>query len=148
MGTPRVVEPLTTNLPSGTACQQQPFTGQWWNERKGGDPKTDPVTEGGDSELSGWHPEETASHLRLVTKKRDSRTSVGGVNAQRERGPETPECEGEVDPRTLASRRHWLLQAVAATAGCLSFPLLVFPSRLCREACSPDSKSHPGIASN
>ena len=32
--------PLTTSL-SGTVGQWPPATGQWWNERRGGDPKTD-----------------------------------------------------------------------------------------------------------
>ena len=31
-------------LISGTVGQWYPVTGQWWNERKGGDPRTDQVT--------------------------------------------------------------------------------------------------------
>ena len=33
-------------LPSGTVGQWPPATGQRWNERRGGDPKTDQVTQG------------------------------------------------------------------------------------------------------
>ena len=40
MGTPRVCRPADY-LPSGTVGQWPPATGQWWNERRGGDPKTD-----------------------------------------------------------------------------------------------------------
>ena len=36
-------------LPSGTVGQWPPVTGQWWNVRRGGDPKTDQVTQGADS---------------------------------------------------------------------------------------------------
>ena len=50
-------------LPSGTAGQWLPATGQWWNERKGGDPKTDQVTQGADSKLPGWQPKENATQL-------------------------------------------------------------------------------------
>ena len=47
-----------------------------------------------DSLLPGWHPEETASQLLLLTEKRYSQTSLGGVSAQRG-GPKTLVCEGE-----------------------------------------------------
>ena len=48
MGTPRVCRPADY-LPSGTVGQWPPATGQWWNERRGGDPKTDRATQrGGD----------------------------------------------------------------------------------------------------
>ena len=92
-------------LPSGTVGQWPLVTGQWWNVLKGGDAGTDHMTKGADSELPGWQRKETASQLPLVTSnchatdKRYSRNSVGGISAQ----------EGG-DPRTLASRRHWLLQ--------------------------------------
>ena len=36
-------------LPSGTVGQWPPATGQWWNERRGGDLITDQVTQGADS---------------------------------------------------------------------------------------------------
>ena len=73
------------------------------DEQKGGDPKTDQVTQWADSELPGWHPEETASSLPLVNEKRYSRTSVGGINAKG-RGPKTPvrETEGPKDPGVAA----------------------------------------------
>ena len=48
-------------LSSGTVLQCSPVTGQWWTRQKGGDPKTDQVTQGADSELPGWQPKETAS---------------------------------------------------------------------------------------
>ena len=35
--------------------------GQWWSEGRGGDPKTDQVTQGADSELPGWQPKENAT---------------------------------------------------------------------------------------
>ena len=50
-------------LPSGTVGQWPPATGQWWNERRGGDPKTDQVTQGAASELPGWQPKERAAQL-------------------------------------------------------------------------------------
>ena len=37
-------------LPSGTVGQWQTVLWQWWNERRGGDPKTDQVTQGAVSE--------------------------------------------------------------------------------------------------
>ena len=47
-GTPRVCRPADY-LPSGTVGQWPLATGQWWNERRGGDPKTDRATQrGGD----------------------------------------------------------------------------------------------------
>ena len=104
-------------LPSGTVDQWPPDTGQWWNVLKGGDPRTDHKIEGADSELPGWQPTETASQLPLVTK-RYSRTSVerGWHQRTKRRGAQGPQC-AKGDPKTLASRRHWLLQVVAATAG-------------------------------
>ena len=45
MGTPRVCRPADY-LPSGTVGQWPPATGQWWNERRGGDPTTDQATKG------------------------------------------------------------------------------------------------------
>ena len=66
-------------LPSWTVGQWSPVTGQRWNERRGGDPRTDHVTKGADSELLGWQPTETAPQLPLVNKKRYSQVSVGGL---------------------------------------------------------------------
>ena len=59
MGTPRVCRPADY-LPPGTVGQWPPATGQWWNERRGGDPRTDQVAKG-PTRTPGWHPEETAS---------------------------------------------------------------------------------------
>ena len=44
VGTPRVCRPADY-LPSGTVGQWPPATRQWWNERRGGDPKTDRATQ-------------------------------------------------------------------------------------------------------
>ena len=82
-------------LPSGTVAQWYPVTGQWWNERQGGDPRTEQVTKGADSEPPGCQTQKETSFLLLVTKKRNSRTSVGGVSAQRGGNLKTPVCEGE-----------------------------------------------------
>ena len=60
VGTPRCGRPADY-LPSGTVGQWPPATGQWWNERRGGDPRTDHATKGADSELLGWQPKEKAS---------------------------------------------------------------------------------------
>ena len=64
---------------------------QWWNEQTVGDPGTDQVTKG-TTGTPGWHPEETASQLPLVSE-RFSRTSVG--IALREGAPKTPVREEE-----------------------------------------------------
>ena len=60
--------------------------------KKGGDPRTG-QTRKGTTRTPGWHPEETASQLPILSKR-----------------------QGE-DSRNLALRRHWLPQVVAATAG-------------------------------
>ena len=62
VSTLRVCRPADCLLP-GTVGQWPPATGQWWNARRGGDPKTDQVTQGADSELLGWQPKEKASQL-------------------------------------------------------------------------------------
>ena len=108
MGTPRVCRPADY-LPSGTVGQWPPATGQWWNEWKGGDPRTAQVTQGADSELPGWQPKEKVSQLPHTTK--EVFTNQRGLHqCRKKRG-------GGGHPRTLTSRRHWLLQGVAATTG-------------------------------
>ena len=102
-------------LPSGSVGQWHPVTGQWWNELQGGDPKTDQVTQGADSKLPGWQPKEKSGPT--ATERRNSRISVGGICAKKGRGTKDLSVRSGRDPRTLASRRHWLLQVVAATAG-------------------------------
>ena len=94
---------LADYLPSGTVGQWPPATGQWWNERRGGDPKTDPVKQGADSLLPGWQPKENASQL----------PQQGGTVKSAWVASLHKVFEG---PRTLASRRHWFLQVVAATS--------------------------------
>ena len=42
--------PLTTYLPPGTVGQWPPAAGQWWNQQKGGDPRTDQAKKGDDSD--------------------------------------------------------------------------------------------------
>ena len=91
-------------VPSGTMGQWPPATGQWWNERRGGDPKTDQVTQGADSHLPGWQPKDKAA--QLPQKGGTLKSAWVALVHQVVEGPRTP-----------ASRRHWLLQVVAATAG-------------------------------
>ena len=102
-------------LPSGTVGQWHPVTGQWWNELQGGDPKTDQVTQGADSKLPGWQPKEKAAQL---PEKGGTLETAWVASVQKKGGaPKTPAYEGEGTQEPLASRRHWLLQVVAATAG-------------------------------
>ena len=75
--------------------------------RKGGDPKTDQVTQGADSELLGWQPKET--ERPNCHRKRYSTNSVGGNSAQKGGDPRNPaaqEVKGVAAP--LAST--WLLR--------------------------------------
>ena len=53
---------------------------------------------------------------------------VDVVQCQRRGAPKTSVSEGGGDPRTLASRRHWLLQVVAAFAGVSAIVSSRFPS--------------------
>ena len=107
-GHPRCGRPADY-LPSGTVSQWPPATLQWRTEQKGGNPKTGHPTKE-TTRTAGWHPEEKEAQLPLVSK-RYSRTSV--CIALRRGPPRTPARDGE---GTLASRRHWLLQVVAAPA--------------------------------
>ena len=101
-------------LPSGTVGQWSPVTGQWWTRQEGGDPRTNHVTKGADSELPGWQPEEKATQL----PRKEVISNQAWVLQKRE-GPKDPRVRRGGDPRTLASRRHWLPQVVAATAGAI-----------------------------
>ena len=80
------------------------------------------MTKGADSELQGWQPKQKVSRLPLVTKKMAS--------VHKGRGAKDPSVRRGGDPRTLASRRHWLLQVVAATAGVSATVSYRFPPRL------------------
>ena len=91
--------PLTTSL-RGLWVSGSAGTGQWWNVRRGGDPKADQVTQGADSELPGWQPKETASFS--ATDKRNSRNSVGGISAPNGRRAKNP---GVAAPLASASCR-------------------------------------------
>ena len=87
------------------------------------------MTQGADSNLPGWQPKEKEAQLPQqvaqkpwggqlpLVSKRYSRTSVGKRYCTKGRGPKDPSARRGRAPRTLASRRHWLLQVVAATAG-------------------------------
>ena len=75
--------PLTTSF--GTVGQWPPATGQWWNERRGGDPKTDRASQRGGDPKTDQRKEELSKQL-------------GGEG----RGPENP---GVVAPLTSASCR-------------------------------------------
>ena len=62
--------------PSGDCGSVATCPVQWRTEHEGGDPKTDQVTQGADSELPGWQPKENEAQLPFVTK-RYSLTGVG-----------------------------------------------------------------------
>ena len=83
--------PLTTSL--WTVGQWPPATGRWWNARRGGDPKTDQVTQGADSELPGLATQRESGPT--PTEKRNSRNSVGGISAQEGRGPKDTSARGK-----------------------------------------------------
>ena len=95
--------------------------------KKGDDPRTDQVSQGADSNLPGWQPKEKDRGLthnsRAGNPKSLTATRVQEVLSNQRgyctkgRGPKDPSARIGRAPRTLASRRHWLLQVVAATAG-------------------------------
>ena len=62
VGTPRVCRPADY-LPPGTVGQWPPATGQWWNERRGGDPKTDRATQRGGDPKTDQRKEELSKQL-------------------------------------------------------------------------------------
>ena len=76
----------------GASCGGTAVTGQWWHERKGGDPRTDQVTKGltQNSRADRQRPNYPSFH-----RKRYSRNSLGGVSAQKGRSPKSPVCEGD-----------------------------------------------------
>ena len=90
MGTPRVCRPADY-LPSGTVGQWPPATGQWWNERRGGDPKTDRASQRGGDPKTDQRKEELSKQLGF---------------------------EGR-GPRTLASWRH--LFSASCRGNCLRY---------------------------
>ena len=100
MGTSRVCRPADY-LPPGTVGQWHPVTGQWWNARRGGDPKTDQVT-GADSERLGWQPKEKAAH---VPQKRGTLETAWVASVHKKGGtPKTQvhEGKGPKDPGVAA----------------------------------------------
>ena len=74
-------------LPSGAVGRWPPATGQRWNERRGGDPKTDQVTQGADSELPGWQPKEKAARL---PQKGGTLETAWVASVQKKEGPAAP----------------------------------------------------------
>ena len=79
---------------------------------KGGDPRTGHLTQG-TTRTPGWQPKEdrgpTATRFQKVLSYQRGYCTKG-------RGPKDPSVRRRRDPRTPASRRHSLLQVVAATA--------------------------------
>ena len=118
-------------LPFGD-CSGILSPGQWWNERKGGDPRTEQVTKGADSELPGWQPKERRPFCSLSPKS-GTLEPAWVVSVHRRGG----------DPRTLASRRRWLLQVVAATTGGRAAVVVAIVSRR-----FPSSSSLPAFLNN
>ena len=114
VGTIFVAGPLATSLPEvWVSGLLPPF--QWRTECKGGDPRTDPE---GMTLDPGLASRRESSLDNCHTKpKRDTREPAWAASTPKERGPKDPGVQKGGDPRTLASRRHWLLQVVAATAG-------------------------------
>ena len=75
----------------------------WWTELKGGDPRTDQARKG-TTRTPGWHPRRESD---LTATKRGTLEPAWVL-------PKSKEAQIFLAPRTLASRRHWLLQVVAA----------------------------------
>ena len=65
----------------------------------------------GTTRTLGWHPKEKGD---LTATKRGTLEPARVLHQGR--GPKDPSARRGRDPRTLASRRHWLVQVVAATA--------------------------------
>ena len=88
-------------------------SGQWWTRLKGGDPETDHVRLTQNSRAGNPKRQRPNCHKKkeVLSKQRGWHQFTKG------RGPKDPSVRQGGDPRTLASRRHWLLQVVAATAG-------------------------------
>ena len=73
--------------------QWPPATGQWWNAREAGDPKTDLVTQGANSDLPGWQPKEKAPQL---PQKRGTLVSAWVASVHKKGGgSKTPVYEGK-----------------------------------------------------
>ena len=132
MGTLSVCRPADY-LPSGTVGQWPPATGQWWNARRGGDPKTYQVTQGADPELPGWQPKEKATQL---PQKRGTLKSAWVASVHTKGGGPSPvfEVKGPKDPwrrdatecnmlsRQLQLRNGWTVARIG--------PIVVFVSLL------------------
>ena len=108
-------------LPPGTVGQWPPATGQWWIVPKCGDPRTVQAKKGDDSD-----PRPTSRSERGPTG-----TLLPAWVLHQGEGLPKPQHSSERDPRTLASRRHLLLQVVAATATTIRVgPFVTFVSLL------------------
>ena len=93
VGTPRVCRPADY-LPPGTVGQWPPATGQWWNARRSGVPRTDLVTQGADSELRAGNPKRMRPNCQL-SPKRGTLEPVWIASIIRGGDPKTPLREGE-----------------------------------------------------
>ena len=83
VGTPRVCRPADY-LPPGTVGQWPPATGQWWNERRGGDPKTDQRKEELSKQLGGeGRGPENPGVVAPLTFCKLSRQLLVGLNEHR-----------------------------------------------------------------
>ena len=64
----RQLQHHATSRQPGECCRWQSHAGESNPRQKGDDPKTDEMTKGADSNLSGWQPKETASQLPLFSR--------------------------------------------------------------------------------
>ena len=83
----------------------------------------DQATQEADSEIPGWQPNEKAAQL---PQKRETLETARVASVQKKEGPKDPSVQRRGYPRTLASRRHWLLQVVAATAGVSLYSIVIW----------------------
>ena len=110
-------------LPSGTVGQWPPATGQWWNERRGGDPRTDHATQRGLT-----HNSRTGNPKRLRSNCHSSllvlsKTAWVAQNREGAQGPQCAKGRGPKDPGVAA-------------------PL---PAAVCRGNCQRDTDGRPGL---
>ena len=84
------------------------------------------MTKGADSELPGW-PKERRPNCPS-SPKRGTLEQAWVASVHKGKRAQRPQCAKRGDSRTLASRRHWLLQVVAATAGVFAIVSYRFPS--------------------
>ena len=90
MGTPSWAGPLTTSLRGLWVSGYLPRA--MADSAQGGDPKTDQVTQGADSQLPGWQPKENASQLPQQGVLLNQR---GLQHTKRDGGPKIPLCKGK-----------------------------------------------------